>query len=39
MVRLIDGTRPHNLTDFLKKIELSENKKDFKVGIEARLEL
>ena len=38
MARLIHNTQPHNLTDFLKKIEESESKRDFKVGLEARSE-
>ena len=35
---LISKTRPHNITDFLKSIEKSESKGDFKLGLEARSE-
>ena len=35
---LISKTRPHSITDFLKSIEKSESKGDFKLGLEARSE-
>ncbi len=34
--RLISNSKPINLTNFLRQIEESDSKEDFRVGIEAR---